>query len=347
MVRIKSDWTSIVKKLIKPLLLLTLISQSTAFADDLPEIEALAFKVRVVRKTKSGRVYLFDDLSSHKPPQGKIFLVKENQEPAMAFRVLKQYADKPQFAAKRVRQYQTPYLESSHEYIAWQKLRDLHAGPSNIPVSEEDQSELQELENAAISEEELNDEELARQLDKSTPEKLTRDEELTLKQLEIREYPQLDRFSHWLSLQMGLIRNLSASNEATYYTGGGIRYGLTVGKRMLAKQNSEDSLVLEGTIFYYRVLQFLTPTDEYTMTPWGVNLRYNLMWSETFGFFLYGGFLYNYILSSQGDTAEGIALLGGFVPSFGTGLLYTMGPHWQLRLDLGYDLIGIGLVLRY
>lgn len=268
----------------------------------------------------------------------------------MAFRVLKPYPQSSQFAAKRVRHYQVPALERTHEYIAWQKLRDLHAGPSNTPVSAEDQNELLELENAANNEgmdDGLSDEELARELEKAPKEKLSREEELTLQQLEIREYQPLDRFSHWLTIQMGMIRNLSASQDSTLYTGGGIRYGITAAKRILARKESEDSLVIEASAFYYRVLQFLTPTDEYTLTPWGFNLRYNYMWSETFGFFLYGGFLYNYILASSGGSSDGTTILGGFVPAFGTGLLYTMGPHWQLRFDIGCDLIGIGLVLRY
>lgn len=350
MVGIKSDWSSIVKKLIGPVFLLTLVSQVSVYAEDLPEIEALAFKVRVVRKTKSGRVYLFDDLSSHKPPQGKLFLIKQSQEPLMAFRVLKSYEDQSQFAAKQVRRYQVPILERAQEYVAWQKIRDLHAGPSNAPVSAEDQSELKELENAASNEnidDGLSDAELARQLEKTPPEKLNREEELTLKQLEIREYPELDRYSNWLSLQMAMLKNDSANKESTYFTGGGIRYGLTIGKRIFAKETSEDSMVIEGSVFYYKVLHYITTTDEYTLAPWGVNLRYNLMWSEIFGFFLYGGFNYNFILASSGETGDGVAQLGGFAPAFGLGLLYTMGPHWQLRFDVGYDLIGIGLVLRY
>ena len=52
---------------------------------------------------------------------------------------------------------------------------------------------------------------------------------------------------------------------------------------------------------------------------------------------------------SEGDDAEhsGADNLGGVRPALGLGILFLVGPNWNVRLDLGIENIGAGLVLRF
>lgn len=94
-------------------------------------IEAESFPIRLVKKSTSGNVLLFDDVSENKPNPGKILLLKDSSEPIVAIRVLKNYdknideTDKrkdTKFAGKIVLNFKDPSIGS--EYRALKKLGD-------------------------------------------------------------------------------------------------------------------------------------------------------------------------------------------------------------------------------
>jgi hypothetical protein len=72
------------------------------------------------------------------------------------------------------------------------------------------------------------------------------------------------------------------------------------------------------------------------------------MFGENFGIFFYGGLMQNFVTQvSANATADVQASLQSIVPAVGTGLLFRVGPSWEARVDLGYDMLALGLVLRF
>lgn len=119
----------------------------TAPAARLPEIEARNFAVKVIKRSTSGKTYLFDDLNDSKAQLGKLLLLRREPDPttvpAMAFRVVKLYPEQNRFAAKRVRRYGTTRsLESGVSYTALEKLGELLISPPTA----QDKADLSELE---------------------------------------------------------------------------------------------------------------------------------------------------------------------------------------------------------
>jgi hypothetical protein len=122
--------------------------------EQLPDIEARTYPVQVERRSKSTRVYLFnthfsistetvDNPPVELPQVGRLVLLRNDGVPAMAFRVLKDYPEKKQFAAKWLRRYgETKRLERGQEFEAVEKISDL----VNTPLTAQDQNDLQELE---------------------------------------------------------------------------------------------------------------------------------------------------------------------------------------------------------
>src|SRR4051812_35215047 len=80
-------------------------AEPAAPAETLPDIEARTFDLRIVRKSKSGRVILFESGREALPKIGRILLLKRGDQPAVVVRVLKIYPDQGAFAAKGLRNY--------------------------------------------------------------------------------------------------------------------------------------------------------------------------------------------------------------------------------------------------
>jgi hypothetical protein len=117
----------------------------------LPEIEARNFAVKVVKRSTSGKTYLFDDLTNAQTRLGKLLLLRREPDPttvpAMAFRVVKLYPESNRFAAKRVRRYGTTRaLEAGLSYTALEKVGDVLI----TPPTAQDKADLAELETGAL-----------------------------------------------------------------------------------------------------------------------------------------------------------------------------------------------------
>lgn len=169
-------------------------------------------------------------------------------------------------------------------------------------------------------------------------------DEISAQELEI-----FDKDRNWFSLEMGYMRNSGANGESNYYSAVGIRYAMNIGEFLFLKgYKTQDSLSLDFGTFIYKVLNYeSTSGDSYTIAPFLVNLRYNILFQENMGFFLYGGLVKNFVISEYQSSTEAVDALSGFSPAAGVGFIYTIGPRWQLKTALGLDSITAGIVLRF
>jgi hypothetical protein len=174
----------------------------------------------------------------------------------------------------------------------------------------------------------------------------------------IEEIYPLDSNSQGLTFSFGAFRNNGPPDSAgdptgaAYFYGGGLRYALTIGTMLFAQSAAvQDTLALEPGVFFYKLVNFIGEDgDAYNLVPIIGTLRYTLNFGENFGLFFYGGLMYNYLLSASGegqafeDAKVGLASI---FPAMGTGLIFRVGPNWDMRFDIGTDVAQLGLMLRF
>jgi hypothetical protein len=349
----------------------------------LPPIEARTYSLQVIKVSQSDRVYLFSDLDEAKPIPGRIILLRKDDENAMAFRVIKLYESENQIAASHVRRYgayQNKNLESELEFSAIEKIRDVIFLPRTEEERQLDEIDLAELE-ADMNLEDFErglpplphtdpfDPELDQNplpftsefdadLDMGTsplPKGKTLDDQLRqLERLEIREIHPFDRDSHWLSLDYARIRNLPPTNkgESYYLKAIGGRYALTFGRLWVFSNNhAQDSFAFEIGAYYYTVFPYTSQSDLYRVIPLTGTLRYNIAFSPDLSLFFYSGILKNVVISASHPNADegqrNAQRLAATFPAAGAGLFFRIGPKWHLRVEMGIDRIGGGLMLRF
>jgi hypothetical protein len=340
---------------------------------ELPPIEARTYPVKVVRRSNSNRVYLFDDVSGGKPATGRIILLKREAENIMAFRVLKSYPETQQFAARRVRRYgRYRILDRGEAFRAVEKIGDI----ALEALGEQDKADLKELEGGGGAGEPTRPGDPVSSATGPLPETTAYDPELDAgtspppdgavdsddarseplgfgdddgaSALTVDEVFPLDMNNFWLTAQFAFLRNNGNQGGSSYYAGGGLRYAITLGRMLMLRTSGiQDSLSVEGGLFYYKILNFLVSNDAYNVIPMVFTGRYTINLGEGFGLFFYGGMVHNRAMASSQATDEGLALLGTSLPAGGGGLIFRVGPNWDARVDLGIDMIGTGLMLRF
>jgi hypothetical protein len=340
----------------------------------LPDIKAREFAVTIAKRSTSTRVYVFDDVTGAQTSVGKILLLKHEGEPIMAFRVIKTYPDDKQFAAKRIRRYRdVRTLDIGGNYAALEKVTDVAAPPPTA----QDKADLKELENKPATEPEAQASAAPTapagpapevsaydpDLDAATspppsggvdsenkngkPEFDEEEDDSKLGQTIEEAYP-IDPSTHWITGGFGFFRDNAGPAGSGYFAGGGIRYGFTLGRMLIMKRAQiQDALVVEGGIFYYKILNFVAQNDAYAVLPLILTARYDLLFGENLGLFFYAGLMHNSVTSSSGANPDVVTALGSTLPAAGTGVLFRVGPSWDARLDVGFDVIGAGLVLRF
>ncbi|MGK5087875.1 hypothetical protein WDW86_09985 [Bdellovibrionota bacterium FG-2] len=313
-------------------------------------IEARTFSTTIAKQSRSAKVFLFANTQKNMPPVGRILLLKKKGEPFMAVRVLKVYSDKEQFAAKRIKRYpKFAPPQNDDLFIAIEKLSDLAAPPP----SSQDNRDLQELENgdsldAPPATPSSDTEDL--ESPQGVPSRRGGDEEDVDEDIEIEidEVSVLDPHYQWLTLGMGYLRNNGAGGASTYFAAAGFRYGVTLFKMiLLQKAHLQDSFALEGGLFYYKTLNYPVADEGYTVIPMLATARYNVQVKEGFGLFFYGGLIFNRVLIAGQGTEETRLDMSQMVPAAGGGVFFQVGPNWDLRFDLGFDTVGLGLTLRF
>lgn len=326
-------------------------SNSNSNYDPLPEIEARTFEVTNILQSRTGRVILLESARAELLTEGRLLLLKLNSTPVVAVRVLKIYPHQSAFAAKGLHYYgSSRKIAHLDKFQAVEKISDIL--PQSLSLNDlSDLKEIEDLKDLGDSKElrdtkdlkELGDIE---SLDDSDSEyaKLGQSYESEIKNLVIEEIPYFDRYRHWLTAGIGYLQN-----SDHYFAAGGLRYGLTLFNRpFFERSHFQDSLALEGGIYGYKALNFASLSDSYFIMNTIGTVRYNLFFSDTFGIFLYGGTFRN-IASSTSDqsTAEVAQELSGQGVAAGLGMMLSIGPNWNARLDLGTDIAGLGLVLRF
>lgn len=344
----------------------------------LPDIEARVFDVKVAKRSASTKTYLFDDVAGSEPPLGKILLLRRDSEQIMAFRVVKLYPEKKQFAAKRVRTYGFHrVIEPGSTFSALEKVGDVVIPPPTA----QDKADLKELESkpgdipppppdavppapattppptAPGPEVQAFDSDLdagnspppagavdsENAKDSPTVPDDDEDDETSHFGMAIEEVVPLDPNSQWLTATFAYF-----NNGGSYFAGAGMRYGLSLGKMLfLRKPRLQDSIVLEAGLFFYKITTFVSTGDSYSVMPLVGTARYNILFGENFGIFFYGGLVQNVVTSATNGTTAAQTALQTVLPAAGTGLLFRVGPSWESRVDLGYDMLGLGLILRF
>ena len=406
-------------------------------------ILARSYPLRVLRRSNSNQLYLLQKSTPGMPEVGRILLLKDEDEPLMAFRVVKVYDKWPVIAAKKIRAYSSDFrhLPRGEIFNAVEKLADIDFDRTRIEAAPDAQAiaaapagvegakdsatgvELAEVEAAEkASREGLPDaaggETVAKAAAPQRPplpatlpfdpvldggptpgerpsdeRKLSEDEVLgdkgalaaldgnddVLNDAEARalaanprlksglglnseefgsdpadmaliaeEVNGFDIFRSSLSLGFGYFKNVGATGAAISPAGAQLRYGYNLGNMLLLKRAAyQDSLTLEGGLQLYKLTNYAVNNDAYTVLPINLGLRYNIYFSSNTAIFLYGGLTKSNVMETANGSAEAVAILGGFIPSAGGGLLIRVGPHWEVRADIGIDMQALGLVLRF
>lgn len=171
-------------------------------------------------------------------------------------------------------------------------------------------------------------------------------EELDLKTQDqmIEEMTYLDQNRQWLSVGFGYVQN-----SGSYFAAGGVRYAITLLQRPLfERMHLQDSLAIEGGTYFYKALNFSVLSDSYLIANTIGTLRYNLLFSEDFGMFVYGGVFRNYAYATSQQSSAAIASqLSGQGVAGGIGFFFRIAPNWNTRIDLGTDIAGLSLMLRF
>lgn len=350
----------------------------------LPPIEAKLYFAEVIRVSSSMRIYLLRVIEGELPVLGKIILLRMDGKNAMAFRVLQTYPNSSEISAVQVRKYEDfELLEEKTEYRVIEKVADLEPlTPSGALSSEGEanQEELDELEESAgleappddgsnvgeegFEEEFSEDAQTAKDLSydpdlDEAPSDVTLAEENqeldALKEkdlwkaedLVLRPKPVFERYQHGISVGLHYFLN-----SGRYLSGFGIRYGTNISKDLFMDPKDsalQDVLTLEFGLYNYAASAIFSSTDSFNVLPILGVLRYNIFTDETLSFNIYGGLIYNLVLSSQNAAASGSTgtTLGGIAIATGAGVFFRIGPQWFIRVEGGLDGFGGGLVLRF
>jgi hypothetical protein len=165
----------------------------------------------------------------------------------------------------------------------------------------------------------------------------------------IEEHEVLIKYPHMAGITVGSYRNISNfqwpgvnSNGFTLY------YNEIVDKGVWFQGYApQDSLSIEGGLGYYSRMNLTGLNDSYDVLPIRAEVLYTLQLNPTFAVLANVGAQFNWVISSDNASSEGLGQISGFQPNLDVGFLYNIGPQWYLRGDLGLDRIGIGLAVKW
>jgi hypothetical protein len=345
--------------------------------EPLPDIEATTRLLKILKSSTSRRVYLIDvsngpapqaqsdsqpsapatpTESGEKPSVRKLLLVRDGEENILALRVLRDITGTSQVIVKKIKQYGNhEALDIGQEYYALEKLSDV-IPPPPTPQDKADMAEVEPAPLAFDPDLDTGSSPMPDNLDDDSGNKVDR-----LGASIEEKYVPFERHRHWIAAAVGLIRNTPDADQMSgrYYSAGGIRYGYDVGRRIFVTRDDRlDTFTLEGSLFYYTISGMdagssdntataVAGTDTYTITPVAATGRYTYYYNEDFGVFVYGGFMKNFVLSSQNSSEERVVNLGRVIPAIGAGALLRVGPQWYTRIDAGLDMIAANLMIRF
>jgi len=356
--------------------------QSEALPERVKPIEAEEFNTKALKKSRSGRVILFEDNGENKPRPGKILLLKNAQDEIAAVRVLKNYPGK--FAAKVVLSFKQ--ADVGQEYRALKKLGDkiiamikerekrgkdldavktdedlaLEVAPDDneldrgIPAPKPQQSKKKPKaglnDGAATKKSQMPEPLFSKDGDEleSGDDFEIKNEDEPMSEVSVNEQTPLEPSRHAVSVQYAQIRSIDKKNDPAQYSGIGIRYGYNIWKNVFLKRKTlQDMITAEASLFYYSISGFILPEDTVKVIPMIGTVRYCLLVGENLTFFGYAGFIRNNVSTSDSALSNQTTILATTKPALGAGTMIKIGPSWAARLDFGTDLFGIGAVLKF
>ena len=165
----------------------------------------------------------------------------------------------------------------------------------------------------------------------------------------IEERESLIKFPHMMGITIGSFRNMSNFQWPGVNSNGfSVYYNEIVDKGVWFRgQAPQDSLSLEGGIGFYSRMNLTGIFDNYDILPIRAEILYTLQFNPTFAFLTEVGGQFNWVISTDKATTEGVNQVSGFQPNLGIGFLYNIGPQWYVRGDLGLDRVGIGLAVKW
>jgi hypothetical protein len=363
------------------LLFILALTNTTVFANSTqeetsegptPAIEASTYPVKVLARSNSNRIYLFEDPLSKEPLAGHLILLKdEGQISIMALRVLKTYPEQKLFAAKFIKHYpDIEILEEGQVFTAVEKVMDLMPPPT-LSADEVDLTRLEE-QRANLLQPPLNVSNSAPQPQKTLGRRsiassnteitiqnrnprLTHSEEAADEEddsstdaLTLATSKNFDRYSSWLSAGLGVIRsNVPLGGGQSQYLNAVVgRFGITLGHPgIIHGPKIQDALVLEGSVFGFKVIG--SAGDSYTLVSLVPTLRYTLALGEFLSIFGYVGAAGNLPIAAANANVLTLTNLQSIFPAAGAGLLFQIGPGWYTRLDGGLESVALNLTLRF
>ena len=342
------------------------IAHNASAADTLPEIDAHRFDIKAIQKSTSGKIYLFES-NQVIPKTGNLILVYDHEKPAMAFRVIKNDANKRQFVGKRIRRYdQTGELSINQPYSTLEKIADVLPSPqgenttatnnensvstnpnqlrSNTATPVTNPSQIPGETQVVDTELDSSSKEALDKIDESTEDSGEEEDN----NLEVDESTRIDPWNNILTVSAGYFANSSNFVGSSILSNGfSASFAHTLFRDVfINKKNLQDSLGIEfGLIHYSRTYQD-GGNDIYTMFPFFADALYQFHLSQTLTLLAYTGLQYNY-MSSASNPGASLSLLQGPQLNIGAGMFYNFGPQWMLRLDLGWDRITGGLCIKW
>jgi hypothetical protein len=350
------------------------------FQGAIPDINATTRLLKIIKSSTSRRVYLIDVTkdpaaaqpqseiqnpppaeAGEKPAVNKLLLIRTGEENIMALRVLRDITGTTQVIAKKIRQYgDHEALELGQSFYALEKISDVVPPPP----TPQDKADMAEVEPAPLA--------FDPDLDTGSspfPDGLEdpfgNKEDRLGASIEEKNVP-FERHRHWIGVAVGLLRNIPDADQMNgrYYSAGGVRLGYDMGRRIFVSRDDRlDTFTVEGSLFYYSISGLdagststdtsssstttTAGTDTYTIMPLAATGRYTYYYTENFGIYFYGGIMKNMVMNSQNSSADRVANLGRVIPAVGVGGLLRVGPQWYTRIDVGLDMIGANLMIRF
>ena len=321
---------------------------------ELPAISAKTYDLKLVRPSQSKQMYLFDKDTGALPDLGRVFLLRQGPAPIMGFRVVKLYAEKHQLAAKRIKDYpdQTELMKDS-SYRAYEKVGEITSVPANTPADITDLNELEApaVSDAAVTGEGESAKGVAPNVNGGPDDSLAGDQGSGDEEDDPdRGGDTPDGFApNFLGFDVGAYRAINLPT-GPYSTGFGFTYA-----HLLSKNSHGGGIAAEFGFGYYKSGGDVDTDDvppvkvsqSFTMLPVAARLRYQFSLDEGWGYYVYAGGMYNHVLSQFGATETQVALAKTAVLGIGAGVFIPTGPNWYVKLNLGSDFIGGGLLLRF
>lgn len=355
--------------------------QKQAEPERVRSIEAEEFRVRFLKTSRSGKIYLFEDLADNRPRPGRILLIKQGNDDILAARVLKNYSGK--FAAKVVLPINP--VKPDTEYRAIKKLgdkivalikerenrgKDLDASKTDEDLAKEVAPDDNELDRGIPQPKAKTKPASAKPEGTSGPASLSKNskmpeplfnreggeidsfelnEEEAFADITVQDDLPIEQHRHAFSFEYGSIKNVDKDSKPATYSSYGARYGFNLWRMaMLQRKNIQDMFTLELGLFYIPISNFAKIGDNVVVYPLIGTLRYSVLLGESISLFAYTGF-------SRGSVSEGPdqslagqhAKLARAKALFGVGGMLKIGPAWAARIDVGSDMFGIGAVLKF